>query len=127
MSEPHCRKMNPRTQKGVHLYDNYCHLLCRCRRHSIRSDFLQKLFLTHSVAVVFTTPGIFFVNASHTGVKFALLRYFFISATNIRAFMSHRFVINEKYIIKIRQPSFEKTKKHAADNYCLQRVKTWSR
>lgn len=56
--------MNPRTQKGVHLYDNYCHLLCRCRRHSIRSDFLQKLFLTHSVAVVFTTPGIFFVNAS---------------------------------------------------------------
>ena len=36
--------------------------------------------------------------------------------------MSHRFVINEKYIIKIRQPSFEKTKKHAADNYCLQRV-----
>lgn len=46
------------------MYDNYCHLLCRCRRHSIRSDFLQKLFLTHSVAVVFTTPGIFFVNAS---------------------------------------------------------------
>lgn len=68
MSEPHCRKMNPRTQKGVHLYDNYCHLLCRCRRHSIRSDFLQKLFLTHSVAVVFTTPGIFFVNASQTDI-----------------------------------------------------------